>query len=157
MEEPTPKISEAKAFSRMSHLCARRECCAFDIETKLKRLDLDNEVIERIISQLKKEKYIDELRFAKSFIHDKVHFNRWGKIKIEYSLRQKRIHDKVIAEALSDYSNEELTESLHDLMEAKWKTIKGKTIYDRQNKLIRFALSRGFEMKDVLACMKKIK
>lgn len=157
MEEKPKQISEAKVFSRMSHLCAKKECCVYDIETKLNRFDLDTEIIERIINQLKKEKYIDELRFTKSFIHDKVRFNKWGKIKIEYALRQKRISESTISEAFSNFSDEELTHSLQDLMQAKWKTIKGSSIYERQNKLIRFAMSRGFEMKDILYCMKKIK
>ncbi|HUI32316.1 MAG TPA: regulatory protein RecX [Dysgonamonadaceae bacterium] len=157
MEEKPKQISEAKAFSRMSHLCAKKECCVYDIETKLNRFDLDTEIIERIINQLKKEKYIDELRFTKSFIHDKVRFNKWGKIKIEYALRQKRISESTISEAFSNFSDEELTHSLQDLMQAKWETIKGSSIYERQNKLIRFAMSRGFEMKDILYCMKKIK
>lgn len=157
MKENPKLLSEAKAFSRMANLCARRECTVFDIETKLEQLELDKEVIERIINQLKKEEYINELRFAKSFIHDKVRFNKWGKIKIEYALRQKKVPEQTIAEALLHFSDEELTHSLHDLMQAKWKTIKGNTIYDKQNKLIRFALSRGFEMKDILTNIKKIK
>lgn len=157
MEEKPKQISETKAFNRMSHLCAKKECCVFDIETKLSRLDLDAEVVERIINQLKKEEYIDELRFAKSFIHDKVRFNKWGKIKIEYALRQKRISENTISEAFLNFSDEELTHSLQDLMQAKWKTIKGNSNHEKQNKLIRFAMSRGFEMKDILYYIKKIK
>lgn len=156
MDENPNQISEAKAFNRMSHLCARKECCVFDIETELNRLDLDAEVIGRIINQLKKERYIDELRYAKSFIHDKARFNKWGRIKIEYALRQKRISEITTAEAFLYFSEEELTHSLQDLMQTKWRTIKGNSIYEKQNKLIRFALSRGFEMKDILHCMKKI-
>lgn len=156
MEDKPKIISEAKAFSRMSNLCARKECCAFDIRTKLQRLDLDTEVIDRIIKLLQKEKYIDELRFTKSFIHDKIRFNKWGKIKVEYALRQKRISENIVSEAFQDFSDEELTDSLPDLLKAKWKTIKGKSEYDKRNKLIRFGLGRGFEMRDIIAYIKKM-
>ena len=156
MEDKPKIISEAKAYSRMSNLCARKECCVFDIQTKLQRLELENEVIERIINLLKKEKYIDELRFAKSFIHDKVRFNKWGKIKVEYALRQKRISESIVSEAFEEFSDEELTDSLPDLLKAKWKTIKGKSDYDKKNKLIRFGLGRGFEMKHIIDYIKKM-
>ena len=156
MEDIPKKISEAKAFSRMSNLCARKECCVFDIQTKLQRLDLETEVVEGIINLLKKEKYIDELRFTKSFIHDKVRFNKWGKVKIKYSLKQKRVSENIINEAFMDFSDEELTDSLPVLLKAKWKTIKGKSDYDKKNKLIRFALGRGFEMRDIIDYIKKM-
>ena len=157
MEQTRYTISEEKGYSRMSNLCARRECCVFDIETKLKRYDLERDAIERIINRLIKEKFIDELRFTRSFIHDKVRFNKWGKVKISFALRQKRIPKDIVDEALSDYSDEQLNDSLQPLLQAKWKTIKGKSDYDKQNKLIRFAMGRGFEMKHILDSMKKLK
>ena len=156
--EQTPKIiSEAKALSRMAHQCARKECCVFDIKTKLLRYNLDADVIERIIAELKKEKYIDELRFTRSFINDKIRFNKWGKVKIEFALRQKRIPENIVSEAFLDYSENQLNDSLPNLLQAKWKTIKGNTEYEKQNKLIRFALSRGFEMNNIRQCLKNLK
>ena len=61
MEQKPKTVSESQALSRMANLCARREYCVFDIETKLKRYDLDKETIENIITHLIKEKYIDEI------------------------------------------------------------------------------------------------
>lgn len=157
MEETPRKTSETKALSRMANLCARRECCIFDIKTKLLRYELDQEAIERIIEHLKKEKYIDELRFARSFINDKMRFNKWGKVKINFALRQKRIPQDIITEAFLDFSDEQLNASLDDVLTAKWKTIKGKSEQDRRTKLIRFALGRGFEMNHVLTYIEKLK
>ena len=157
MEQFPEKISETKAFSRMSNLCARKECCVFDIKTKLLRYNLEPDTIEKIIAELKKEKYIDEVRFVRSFINDKIRFNKWGKVKIQYALRQKRIPENIVADAFFDYSEEELNDSLPDLLKAKWKTIKGNSEYEKQNKLIRFALGRGFDMSNILQCLKKLK
>src|SRR5690554_807401 len=157
MGDTPRKTSETKALSRMANLCARRECCVFDIRTKLMHYELDFEVIERIIEHLKKEKYIDELRFARSFINDKMRFNKWGKVKIDFALRQKKIPQDIIAEAFLDFSDEQLNASLEDVLSAKWKTIKGKSEQDKRTKLIRFALGRGFEMNHVLAYIEKLK
>ena len=157
MDETHKQISESRAYSRMSNICARKECCAFDIETKLLRYNLEPEIIKRIIDQLKKERFIDELRFTKSFIHDKVQFNKWGKVKIEFALRQKKIPQDITAEAFSEFPAEKLNDSLPDLLHAKWRTIKGNSEYEKQNKLIRFALGRGFDMNNILKCMKNLK
>lgn len=157
MEQKPNTISESKALSRMANLCARREYCVFDIETKLQRYNLEKETIANIIALLKKEKYIDELRFTRSFIKDKVRFNKWGKKKIEFALKQKRVPENIMAEAFLDYTDEELNDSLQDLLQAKWKTIKGNSEYEKQNKLIRFGLSRGFDMNNILKHMKNLK
>lgn len=157
MENRSKKEDESKAFNRMAGLCAKREYCVFDIKTKLMRYDIETESVERIIEQLKKEKYIDELRFARSFINDKIRFNKWGKIKIDFALKQKRIPQSIISEAFQDFSNKQLNDSLEDVLRVKWKTIKGKTEQDKQNKLIRFALGRGFEMKNILASIENLK
>lgn len=141
----------------MANLCARREYCVFDIETKLKRYDLEKEIIESIIARLVKEKYIDEIRYTRGFIKDKIRFNKWGKTKIEYALRQKRVPEDIVAEAFLEYTDEELNNSLQDLLQAKWKTIKGDSDYEKRNKLIRFGLSRGFDMNNILKCIKNIK
>lgn len=157
MEQEKPKqISESKALSRMANQCARREYAAFDIETKLQRLELDKDTIERIIAQLKKDKFIDELRFTLSFIKDKLRFNKWGKKKIEYGLKQKRIPDSIISKAFKEFTDEDLNGSLQEIMQAKWKTIKANNTYERKTKLIRFALSRGFDMDSIMKRIDKI-
>ena len=84
MKDTPRKTSETKALNRMANLCARREYCVFDIKSKLMRYELGHESIERIIEHLIKEKYIDELRFARSFINDKIRFNKWGRVKIYF-------------------------------------------------------------------------
>lgn len=156
MKDTPRKTSETKALNRMANLCARREYCVFDIKSKLMRYELGHESIERIIEHLIKEKYIDELRFARSFINDKIRFNKWGRVKIDFVLRQKRIPQDIITEAFLDFSDEDLNASLNDVLNAKWKTIKGNSEQDKRTKLIRFALGRGFEMNHVLAYIEKL-
>lgn len=149
-------ITKDQVFSRMARICSQKECCVFDIRQKLVRLKFPDEAIDEIINKLKKEKYIDENRFAKSFINDKLRFNKWGKAKIETALWQKRISGEIIENAFSEFPDSSMTDSLRPLLEKKWKTIKGKTDYEKSTKLIRFALGRGFAMKDILKCIKSM-
>lgn len=157
MEQAPKTISESKALSRVANQCARREYCVFDIETKLQRYNLEYEIIKRIVAKLKQEKYIDEERFTRSFIRDKIRFNKWGKLKIEFALRQKRIPENIVELVFSEFTDNMLNDSLQELLQAKWKTIKATSDYEKQTKLIRFALSRGFDMSHILQCIKKLK
>lgn len=157
MEQQAKKpISEKNAYQRMARICSIKECCSFDIRQKLQRLGLENDVVDRIISLLLKQKYIDDARFSHSFINDKLRFSKWGKTKIEFALRQKQIPQEIINGAFEEFSNELLTQSLKPLLEKKLKSVKGKTEYEKRTKVIRFGLSRGFSMSDILKCLGKM-
>jgi regulatory protein len=105
---------------------------------------------------LKKERYIDEKRFIRSYIYDKLRFNKWGRRKITLFLNQKQLPRELIEEAFSEFSGDSFGESLLPVLEKKWKTVKGRSDYEKQGKLIRYALGRGFSMDEVMACMKKM-
>ncbi|WP_294081528.1 regulatory protein RecX [Proteiniphilum sp. UBA5384] len=149
-------ITEEKAYAKMTRLCARKECAPFDIVGKLSRMGLSGPVINRIIDRLEKEKYIDERRFIRSFIHDKLHFNKWGKRKITLSLRQKQFSQKLIDELFMEFSDTSFGESLQPILEKKWKSVTGKSDYEKRGKLIRYALGRGFSMEEILAGIERL-
>ncbi|MCC8198784.1 MAG: RecX family transcriptional regulator [Tannerellaceae bacterium] len=148
--------SEAELLHRMAAYCSTTERCVQEIEKKLTSSGATPEITERIISRLVKEKFIDETRFTRSFVHDKLRYNKWGKIKIGYELRKKNIPASLTAEALEQIDAEEYRSILLDLLKNKKKTTKGKDERDRFNKLLRFALGKGFESKDSLPLLKQL-
>jgi RecX family. len=79
-----------------------------------------------------------------------------GQKKIELSLRQKQLPQGMIDDVFSDFPDAAFNESLQPILEKKWKSIKGASTYEKNGKLIRYALGRGFSMKEILACMKKM-
>ena len=149
-------ISEEKALQRMARICSMREYAAGDISEKLRRMRLEEDAIARIIKKLVSNKYIDDERFARSFVSDKLRFNKWGKVKIEFALRQKRISQEIIDTVFSEFDRESLSASLKRLLTDKAKSVKGASEYEKNTKLIRFALNRGFSMDDTLKCLKEI-
>ena len=144
---------EKAAYQRMTKLCSRREYCSFDIRQKLQRMQLEEEAVNKIMSLLLKQKYIDDARYSHSFINDKLRFGKWGKTKIVFSLRQKQIPQEIIDEVFQTFSDEVLLQPLKPLLEKKLKSVKGKTEYEKRGKVIRFALSRGFSMPNILECL----
>lgn len=149
-------ITEEKAYVKMARICSRKECAPFDIARKLSRMDLPEPVTNKIITRLKKEKYLDENRFIRGYIHDKLHFNKWGKRKIMLSLRQKQLPQELIDETFSEISDTSFGEFLQPILEKKWKSVKGRSEYEKRGKLIRYALGRGFSLGEVMACIEKM-
>ncbi|MDR2954099.1 MAG: RecX family transcriptional regulator [Prevotella sp.] len=150
------KLSEPQALNRIAAYCSRAERSEFDARKKLLAWELDNGAIERIIKRLKNEKYIDDTRFARSFINDKMKFSKWGKTKIVFELRKKNIPESVYNPILEELSGDEFEKQLMHILSVKEKSVKGKNEYDRKTKLIRFALGRGFSMDLVIRCVNKI-
>lgn len=156
MNKPDKIITPQQAFARMARICSQKECCKHDIRQKLLRLNLPESAVEEVLKKLVGEKYIDEARFARSFVADKLHFNKWGRKKIELALRRKSIASETIESVFAEFPDGSLSESLPALLEKKRKTVTGKSEYEKNGKLIRFALGRGFPMNDVLSCLKKM-
>ena len=147
-------LSPEQAFSRVAHLCSQKECCVFDVKQKLRRMELPETEIETVINKLVADKFIDEARYARSFIADKLRFNKWGAQKIKNHLRAKYVPSSIIEEAFCEFEDEALTQALPDLLEKKRKSVTGKSEYEINTKLIRYALGKGFAMSDVLKCLK---
>lgn len=149
-------ISVDSAFMKMARICSRKEYSPFDISQKLFGMGFTNENIEGIIVKLRNENYINEDRFVRSFVNDKLRFNQWGVKKIEMHLRYKKLPQNIIENVLSEYSNKELNSSLQSILETKWKHIKGESNYEKKGKLIKYALGRGFKMNDIISCIDEL-
>jgi regulatory protein len=141
----TTFLSYNEALARATELCGRSEKCSSDIALKCREWQLSREEINQLIAWLVQEKFIDHLRYATSFVNDKFRFNKWGKVKLAYTLRQKQIEEPFIREALSRLPEDAYRKVLLDLLSAKAKSVKEKDAYTRRNKLVSFAMSHGFE------------
>lgn len=150
------KLSEPQALNRIAAYCSRAERCEFDVRKKLGAWELETDAVKRIVDRLKKEKFLDDARFAKSFVNDKLKFNKWGRTKIVYELRKRNISESIYNPILEELSGDEFEEQLMHILSVKAKSVKGKNEYDRKTKLIRFALGRGFSMDLAIKCVNKI-
>lgn len=150
------KLSEPIALNRIAAYCSKAERCEWDVRRKLKVWELEDDEVLRIVKRLKDERFLSDERFCRSFINDKMRFNKWGKTKIIFELRKRDISSTIYQAILDDFEDESFDEQLESILKTKLKTLKGKDDYDRRNKLIRFALGRGFSMDAVLKTVSKL-
>ena len=145
------------AYDKAAFLCSKSEHCSSDIKDKLKLWGLLSEDIDAITEKLVAEKYIDDERFARAYAKDKSRFNRWGKQKIAFMLRSKKIAPELIRLAFDEIEEESYSDQLLKLLTDKAKTIKSENKFDRRAKLMRFAMGRGFETEQINKALQKLK
>lgn len=150
------KLSEPRALNRIASYCSRAETCEHDVRKKLVSWELEDEAIARIIKRLKDERFLSDERFCRSFINDKLRFNKWGKTKIVFELRKRNISELMYKPILDELGNDDFEQQLLHILKVKVKSVKGKDDYDKKTKLIRFALGRGFSMDLVVKSVNKI-
>lgn len=147
-------LTEEQAFNRAASLCSASECCKADISDKLRRWQMSATEVERIVTRLESERFIDESRYAKAFVRDKYRFNKWGIVKISQLLRMKHISDADIDCALEEIDRQEYLNILRDLLRSKQKDVRAASDYEKTMKLVHFAMGRGFEADDIRQILK---
>lgn len=152
-DKPKRQPTEAQMLGRMASLCSRSEHCESDIVARLAAAGLPEEARGRIMARLVGEHFIDDARFARAFVREKSEFAGWGRRKIEMALRQKGVAERYWADAFGQLDSSESELRLRRLIAQKSRTVKAPDDYTRRGKLIRFALSRGFDMELILKCL----
>lgn len=156
MRENTAPLSPARALERLAKACAKTEYCEDDLRRKLRTWKVAPESHDEIIGSLRGEKYIDDARYCRAFVEEKWKFNRWGKTKIRMELRHKRLPAEEIEGAIGEMiGDEEYAEVLAELLRQKERTLPTVNDYERYQRLIRFAVGRGFEPSEIRECLER--
>lgn len=140
-------ISPDVALHKAEDLCARSEQCSQEVMTKLRTWGLGAAESSRIIEQLQQTRYIDDARYARAFVRDKIQFACWGRRKISAALALKRIDRDLIAEALHEEASDLklYMANLLAALQSKARGMERPLSRDDRDRLVRFAASRGYE------------
>ena len=115
-----------RAKARLTAECSRREISSGQARQMLIRwlskdsppTEKQEKEIEEIISSLKKDKYMDDSRFARAFTRDKLRFSKWGPEKILRGLSDAGV-DQSIAEEAVNQQEDLAIQILTDLLSKK--------------------------------------
>ena len=130
------KSIDKQVLQQITKYCAKSEKCVSDVLKKLEPLDIDEKQKLAIIDYLKKEKFIDEKRYALAYTNEKIKLNKWGKRKIYWTLREKNISSTDIDYALKSVNNVEYFEILKSELKKKQSLFKNlpNNIIKRKNR-----------------------
>lgn len=137
----TTEYSLRELTSKAEHYAASSEHCAEDVRLKLRQWGATSSDEQTIIAHLVEHDFINHLRYAHAFVHDKLRFQNWGRVKISYALRAKKIEDSCINEALETIDEQDYFAVLRKVASHK----KGAT----REQLLRFLSQRGFTFDEI--------
>ena len=146
-------MSEEQALARLTALCASAEHCTGEMIDKMTQWEISEEAQARIMEHLVKNKYIDDERYCRAFVHDKMEYNHWGRRKIEQALYVKHVDKAIQKTVLDEIPDEDFIDILRPLIVQKRRQTRANSEYEMNMKLMRFAASRGFTIEQIRQCI----
>ena len=150
-------LSLSEALSKAAARCSRAEHCVSEVRTWLQRWEVSDADAEEIVRRLKADRFIDDERYVKAFIHDKMTYDRWGRKKIVYALKVKQLPDEVVRRCMAAWEEDEsYSDRLLQLLQAKSRSMSFPLSMADKAKLYRFAASRGYESSLVSDALRRL-
>jgi len=145
-----------EALQKLMHFCAYRDRSQKEVEDKLDTMKMIPEAKEQIIISLMQEGFLNEERFARSFVRGKFRIKKWGKIKITQELKKRGISNPIIKLGLSEINSTEYTQTLYELAEKKSEKINEPNSFKKKGKLADHLLRKGYESSIVFDCVNEL-
>ena len=116
-----------------------------EIESYLKRKEYNLSDIEITIKRLEKEKYIDDEKYVKAYIYDKLNLSTDGPFKIRYNLINNNIDERIVDKYIENIDSNEIRDRLDLLIDKKIKTIKNCSGNILKLKLLNYFSNLGYD------------
>lgn len=139
------ELSKAEWLDKAEAYCAKSEHCAADVRRKLyewgapideffAREGLD--IVDFIEQKLYANDFLNDARFCHAYVHDKVAYQSWGRLKIQAGLRALGLPESEIQKSLDEIDEKQYRTNLEALIKQRKS--------DGEEKRLRFLLQRGF-------------
>ena len=140
------QLSEPQIIQKLESFCAYRERCESEVRQKLYQLAVEDSDTDFYVNYLKENNFLNEERFVSAFARGKFNIKSWGKRKIMKELQGKRIDTKKIQQSIEQIDEGAYFLRLQDILEKKNKVMKETDPFKRRQKLMMYALQKGYEM-----------
>ena len=136
-------LNEVK--SRIRFYCAKEVRCQQQVMDKLLDYGVSIGMSEEILLELIQEKYINEERYARSFCSGKFKIKKWGRQKIIFELKKKRVSEVCIQRGLEEINEAAYLHTLQQLLEKKKSLMKNTNQFVRKKKMVDYVVRKGYE------------
>ena len=150
----TYTLEQAKHI--LEKYCVYQDRCHQEVQQKLYKMNMISDAQELIMVHLIQHNFLNEERFAKSFVRGKFYYKNWGKIKIKMHLKAKNINDTIIKTALTEINEEDYLQTLKQLATKKVNQILAKNEFEKRKKATYFLQAKGYELSLIISELNKI-
>ena len=138
-------LTKEQALQKLKHYCGYQERSHGEVQQKLWDLGVNRSEHDEIISSLIEEDYLNEERFAKQFVGGKFRMKDWGRKKIYYALKEKKVSEYAIKTAMKEIDEKIYKETLYELAEKKYISLQSEQNLVRKKKTMDYLLQKGYE------------
>lgn len=135
------ELSKREWLDKAEAYCAKSEHCAADVRRKLYEWSAPTDLFDGIEESLYKNDFLNDTRFCRAYVHDKVEYQRWGRLKIQAGLRALGLSESEIRKSLDEIDEKTYFDNLRALMTSR----RG----DPEEKKLRFLAQRGFTFEEI--------
>lgn len=134
-----------EARQKLEYFCTYRDRCISEVEAKMSEYGLIREAKDELLMQLIRDKFLDEERFARSFVRGKFGIKKWGRHKIIAALRQKKVSEPCIRLGLSEIDDQKYIETLREIALKRMAKHRSLSEFHRRGKSAAHLIQKGFE------------
>lgn len=153
------QLSKEQALQKARHYCGYQERSHTEVKEKLYGYGLRKTDVEELLSTLIEENYLNEERYAAQFAGGKFRMKQWGRVKIKYELKQKRVSEYCIKKAMKEIDEEDYQKTLQKLAQVKWDSVTGEGVnhFVKMSKTTDYLVQKGYEMDLVRAVVQGLR
>ena len=140
----------------MEYYCAYQERCYKEVEEKLFSYAATVSEKEAVLTHLIEQNYINEERFAQSFVRGKHNYKFWGKNRIINELKYRNISSRIIEIALKEIPETTYLSNFHALAEKNWENSTERKGPKKNKKFVDFLLRKGYETHLIFEKLKEL-
>ena len=135
------ELSKREWLDKCEAYCAKSEHCAADVRRKLYEWSAPVDLFDEIVENLYTNDFLNDARYCHAYVHDKVAYQSWGRLKIQAGLRALNLPESEIRKSLDEIDENQYFTNLKALIKQRKS--------DSPDKLLRFLAQRGFTYDEI--------
>lgn len=145
MFPPKKTYTVEEALVKLQKYCSYQDRCHKEVAQKLKEMQMISQASEQIILNLIEGNFLNEERFAMTYVRGKFRIKKWGKRRLVSELKQRQISKYIINKAINQISEDDYKTTFEVLAERKATSLLGNSKLKKKKKLADYLLYRGWE------------
>jgi regulatory protein len=145
-----------ETLAAITRYCRYQERCHSEVRNKLYEMGCYTREVDETIATLIEANLLNEERFARAFARGRFRMKQWGREKIKYELKIKKVSGYCIKKAMTEIDGEDYENTFNKLFDKKYEELKkerSKALL--KSKIYRFLSQKGYE-KDIILDRLKI-